>query len=94
MDNIEIKKQIERKKLQLATEKERHKQADASHKNFIDGLSRQAANPSNIKSGASKSIRNQIASKKRDYARDKDARKRGYEQIMLEINRLKEKLKK
>jgi multidrug resistance efflux pump len=93
MDKDQIKLQIEKLKKQLATEKERHKSADERHKSFIAGLSKQAANPSNVKSGSSKSIRNQIARSKEDYSRDKDSRKRGYERIISDINRLKEKLK-
>ena len=93
MDKDQIKVQIEKLKKQLATEKERHKSADERFKSHISDLSKQAANPSNIKTGASKSIRNQIAGKKEDYSRDKDSRKRGYERIISDINRLKEKLK-
>jgi hypothetical protein len=93
MDKSQIKLQIERLKNKLAAEKDNHKKADERVKDFIAGLSRQAANPSNVKSGASKSIRNQIARKKEDHSRDKDARKRGYEVIKSEIERLKDRLK-
>ena len=93
MDTNEIKKLIEQKKIQLAKAKESDKAADERHKEFIAGLSRQASNPSNIKSGASKSIRNQIKSSKDSYAKTKDARKRGYEVVKAEIERLRNKLK-
>lgn len=93
MEKDQIKAQIEKLKKQLATEKGYHKSADERFKSFIAGLSKQAANPSNIKSGASKSIRNQIARSKEDYSRDKDSRKRGYERIKSDIDRLKVKLK-
>lgn len=93
MDKDQIKAQIESLKIQLATQKKQHQQADERHKDFIASLSRQAANPSNIKSGASKSIRNQIARSKEDYSRDKDARKRGYESIKMRIDQYKSRLK-
>lgn len=91
MDKLEIKKQIEKLKVELVKYKEKHKKLNENFKRYIADLQKQASNQSNKDAAAR--IRKQIASKKDSFTRnEKRFEKEGAERIKKDIAKLKAKL--
>lgn len=91
MDKNEIKKQIEKLKIELNKHKENYKKINENFKKHITDLQKQASYQSDKNAAAN--IKRQIASKKDSFQRnEKRFEKEGAERIKKQIDNLKSKL--
>ena len=93
MDKESIKSKIEKLKGQLDDEKEAYKRKVEELKKYCVSMTKNASSPSNVKSGASKHIKQRIIDRKASFDRnDKKRMVQKIESVKTEIASLKNKL--